>query len=90
MPLRIASARQQASTQGVGIDEERERFVAIDGDDRDPFSIACFELRIAIDQGLAKDERHLALYRLEHAPRALAEVSASAGVDDDLRLFHAG
>ena len=67
--------------------EQAESHVAIDLDNRNPLPMARFESRIAVDRHLFKCERDLFANRFEHAPRAHAEVSATAAVENDLRLL---
>jgi len=67
--------------------EQAESHLAIDRDNGNPLPVGSFESRIVVDRHLLKCERDLFANRFEHAPRALAEVSTTAAVENDLRLL---
>jgi hypothetical protein len=73
------------SAQRVGLDEVRERTLAVDLDDGKPLAVARLELRVAADVHFLELEAELVPGRLDDAPRGLAEVTAFGVVEDDAR-----
>jgi hypothetical protein len=66
----------------LGLDEVRERPLAVDLDDRKPLAIAGLELGVAADVDLLQRERQLVPRRVDDPPRGGAEV-APLGVEED-------
>jgi hypothetical protein len=69
-------------TERLGLDEVRERPLAVDLDDRKPLAIAGLELGVAADVDLLQRERQLVPRRVDDPPRGGAEV-APLGVEED-------
>lgn len=69
--------------------KQHECVFPVDRHNGNPIAMACLERVVPIDDDLLELERDLAANLLEHAPRALAEVSARTRVDDDLRAVTA-
>jgi hypothetical protein len=67
----------------IGLDEVRERSLAVDLDDRKPLAVAGLELRVAADVDLLELERLPGTHGLEHAASTLAEVTAGRGEERD-------
>jgi hypothetical protein len=67
----------------IGLDEVRERALAVDLDDRKPLAVAGLELRIAADVDLLELERMPRAHGLEHAASTLAEVTAGRREERD-------
>ena len=63
------------------MDEVRERLLARDEDNGNPLAVPALEFGVAGDVDLLELERNLRPNLLEHAPRALAQVSASRRVE---------
>jgi hypothetical protein len=73
----------QTADERLPVDVIRESALALDLDDRQPFSIAGLELRIAAYVDLRELERPLRAHLLQHRPCPLAEVAALGEVKDD-------
>jgi hypothetical protein len=66
----------------LGLDEVRERPLAVDLNDRKPLAIAGLELGVAADVNLLQREPQLVPRRVDNPPRGSAEV-APLGVEKD-------
>jgi hypothetical protein len=75
----------ELSAQRVGLDEVRERALAVDLDDRQPFAVARLQLRVATDVDLLELELDLGANRLDRAACRGAEVAALGVVERDAR-----
>ena len=71
--------------ESVGLDEVRERPLAVDLDDREPLAIAGLELRIAADVDLLELEAELFAGGPDDALGGRAQVTALGVVENDAR-----
>ncbi len=60
-----------------------EGALAVDLDDGQPLPVTCLEFVVARDVDLPEVEQRLPPHLLEHRPRAVAEVAAAGGVEND-------
>ena len=67
----------------IGLDEVRERPLAVDLDDRQPLAVAGLELGVAADVDLLELEPELVPRGVDDALRGRAEVAALGVVEDD-------
>jgi hypothetical protein len=65
----------------IGLDEVRERPLAVDLDDRKPLAVAGLELRVTADVDLFELEPQLVPRRVDHPARGSAKV-APLGVEE--------
>lgn len=71
------------SPERFGLDEVRERALAVDLHDRKPFPVAALELGVAADVDLLQLEPELVSSGLDHAPCCRAQVAPVGVVEDD-------
>ena len=69
------------ATQTLRLHVVDERALAVDLDDREPFAVARFELRVVGDVDLFVRDA----FRIQDAARALAEMAAARGVEQNAR-----
>jgi hypothetical protein len=70
------------SAERLGLDEVRERALAVDLHDRKPLPVPGLELRVAADVDLLQLELELVARRVDDPPRGGTEV-ARLGVEED-------
>jgi hypothetical protein len=75
----------ELSAERVGLDEVRERALAVDLDDGEPLAVTGFQLRVAADVDLLELELDLGTNCLDRTTRGLAQVAALGVVEDDVR-----
>jgi hypothetical protein len=73
----------ELSPQRVGLDEVRERALAVDLDNGQPFAVAGFQLRVAADVDLLEVELDLGADCLDRAASRGAEVAPLGVVEGD-------
>ena len=73
----------ELSPQRVGLDEVRERALAVDLDDGQPLAVPRLQLGVAADVDLLELEAELLSGRLDDTPGRGAEVAALGVVEDD-------
>jgi hypothetical protein len=73
----------ELSPQRVGLDEVRERALAVDLDDGQPLAVAGFQLRVAADVDLLELELEVGANGLDRAASRGAEVAALGVVEGD-------
>jgi hypothetical protein len=73
----------EPSPQRVGLDEVRERALAVDLDDGQPLAVAGFQLRVAANVDLLELELEVGANLLDRAPSRGAEVAALGVVEGD-------
>jgi hypothetical protein len=81
-PAREPSA-DEASPERLGVDEVRERLLAVDLDHRQALAVAGLELRVAGDVDELQLEPELSLDVPYDVERALAEVAVGGAVERD-------
>jgi hypothetical protein len=72
----------ELSPQRVGLDEVRERALAVDLDDGQPLAVARLQLGVSADVDLLELEAELLSCRLDDAPRGRAEVAPRSRKQD--------
>lgn len=70
-------------SQGVGVDEVRERPLAVDLDDGQVRAVAGLEVRVAVDVDDVELEPDLASHALDDLERTLAELAAARREEGD-------
>ena len=69
------------------MDEEHECLLAVDRDHRNALAMKRLEPSVSVDYDFFEPKRYVVPNLLEHATRALAQMSADARVHDDLGLI---
>jgi hypothetical protein len=72
------------TAERIGLDEERERPLAVDLNDREPLAVAGLELRVAADIDLLQVEPEVVPNGTHDTLRGGAEVAPLGVVEDDV------